>query len=562
MCALRLKQMILTPLNGRKIPIKMKRLFLLSLLALTVLVMPAQQKRTGTKAKTTAQTRKTSTARKKAPAKKTTTKKKATSRKKATAKKDTYSNASIRGLQKQRSQIQQKIKQQEKALRANQADVKKRLQNLMVINTEIGERQKNINNIQKDITHIESNMDILKAQLETLEKQLAERKARYIKSMSFVTRQHTFQDRLMFILSAHDFSQMYRRMRFVREYAAYQRVQGEAVKAKQAQVDEKHRQLVTVRGHKSNLLAKGEQERKVLEGQQTEQKNVVASLQKQQKTIQQVIAQQRKKDEQLNAEIDRQIAIEVEKARKRAAEEARKKAQAEAARKRAVELARKKAQAEAEARENARRIAEAKAREQRLKEAAEQASAKQRARAEQAAREAEADREAAERKAEADARRNKKEIESVREDVQEMSLMTSVDRKLSGSFEANRGRLPMPITGSYRVVSHFGQYNVEGLKGVKLDNKGINILGQPGARARSIYDGEVSAVFGFSGSMVVMVRHGSYISVYCNLSSVSVSRGQKVSTRQALGTVGRDNILQFQLRHNMSKLNPESWIGR
>lgn len=562
MCALRLKQMILTPLNGRKIPIKMKRLFLLSLLALTVLVMPAQQKRTGTKAKTTAQTRKTSTARKKAPAKKTTTKKKTTSRKKATAKKDTYSNASIRGLQKQRSQIQQKIKQQEKALRANQADVKKRLQNLMVINTEIGERQKNINNIQKDITHIESNMDILKAQLETLEKQLAERKARYIKSMSFVTRQHTFQDRLMFILSAHDFSQMYRRMRFVREYAAYQRVQGEAVKAKQAQVDEKHRQLETVHGHKSNLLVKGEQERKALEGQQTEQKNVVASLQKQQKTIQQVIAQQRKKDEQLNAEIDRQIAIEVEKARKRAAEEARKKAQAEAARRRAEELARKKAQAEAEARENARRIAEAKAREQRLKEAAEQASAKQRARAEQAAREAEADREAAERKAEADARRNKKEIENVREDVQEMSMMTSVDRKLSGSFEANRGRLPMPITGSYRVVSHFGQYNVEGLKGVKLDNKGINILGQPGARARSIYDGEVSAVFGFSGSMVVMVRHGSYISVYCNLSSVSVSRGQKVSTRQALGTVGRDNILQFQLRHNMAKLNPESWIGR
>ena len=69
-------------------------------------------------------------------------------------------------------------------------------------------------------------------------------------------------------------------------------------------------------------------------------------------------------------------------------------------------------------------------------------------------------------------------------------------------------------------------------------------------------------MFGFSGSIVVMVRHGAYISVYCNLSSVSVSRGQKVSTRQALGAVGRDNILQFQLRHNMAKLNPEVWIGR
>lgn len=133
---------------------------------------------------------------------------------------------------------------------------------------------------------------------------------------------------------------------------------------------------------------------------------------------------------------------------------------------------------------------------------------------------------------------------------------------LSGGFESNRGRLPMPITGSYRIVSHFGQYNVEGLKGVKLDNKGINILGKSGCMARSIYDGEVSAVFGFGGTMVVMVRHGAYISVYCNLKSVSVQKGQKVSTRQALGTVGADNILQFQLRKERAKLNPETWLAR
>jgi len=62
--------------------------------------------------------------------------------------------------------------------------------------------------------------------------------------------------------------------------------------------------------------------------------------------------------------------------------------------------------------------------------------------------------------------------------------------------------------------------------------------------------------------MVVMVRHGSYISVYCNLSSVNVHRGQKVNTRQLLGRVGQDNILQFQLRRETTKLNPESWIGR
>ena len=528
----------------------MKRIIIVSLLALLAFSTQAQQKRNTSKQKATV-TRSTATKRKSSAASSRNnaarkgaqkTKGRQTARNNGKNKKGTasYTNASIRGLQNQRSQVQKKIRQQEQALRANKADVKKRLQNLMVLNTEIGERQKKIDNIQSDISHIDNNIGILNAQLKTLEQQLNERKARYIKSMRYITRQHTFQDRLLFILSARGFAQMYRRLRFAREYAAYQRVQGEDVKAKQAQVDDKHRQLQQVTGHKTTLLAKGQEERKALEGQQTEQQNMVASLQKQQKTIQQIIDQQKKVNAKLNAEIDRQIAIEVEKARKRAEEEARRKAEAEAARKRAAELARKKAQAEAEAREN---------------EA-------QRERAEQAAREAEAERLAAERKAEADAKRSKKAIAEVKENAHEALTVPSADRALSGAFEQNRGRLPMPITGSYRVVSHFGQYNVEGLKGVTLDNKGINILGSPGAQARSIYNGEVSAVFGFSGSMVVMVRHGSYISVYCNLSSVCVSRGQKVSTRQALGTVGRDHILQFQLRHNMAKLNPESWIGR
>ena len=188
--------------------------------------------------------------------------------------------------------------------------------------------------------------------------------------------------------------------------------------------------------------------------------------------------------------------------------------------------------------------------------------AMEKARAEQAALEAQAAREAAERKAEVDNRRHEKEVAEARRENETISLVSSVDRKLSSNFESNKGRLPIPITGSYRIVSHYGQYNVEGLKNVTLDNKGINILGSPGAQARAIFNGEVSAVFAFGGTSVVMVRHGSYISVYCNLRSVNVSRGQKVSTRQALGSLGSDNILQFQLRRETAKLNPEVWLGR
>ena len=538
-------------------------LVILFALALTV-TLPAQTKRTVKK-----QTAKTT---------KTTGKKTIS---KTTSKTAQYTNSSIKGLENQRNQIRQKIKQQEKALQNNQSAVKKRLQDLMILNTAIGERQKNIDVIESDIHSIDGNIDILKAQLQTLEQQLADRKKKYIKSMGYMSRSHTIQDKLMFIFSANNFAQMYRRLAFIREYANYQRAQGEGLQAKQAQVNEKKAQIEKTKGVKVHLLSTGKKEKETLEGQQTEQKAMVGSLQKQQKTIQNIIAVHKKEDAALNAEIDRLVAVEVAKAKARAEAEAKRRAEiAEAARIKAAELARKKAAAEAAARENARRIAEAKAREARLKEEAriaaqaalkaqQQQSAAQarvaseaKKNAEQTAREAEADRVAAERKAVTDEVRNNKEIAIAERKVDESMKMSSVDRMMSGGFEANKGRLPMPITGSYRIVSHFGQYNVEGLNNVTLDNKGINILGNPGSQARSIYDGEVSAVMSFAGTTVVMVRHGAYISVYCNLKSVNVSKGQKVSTRQILGTVGADNILQFQLRNGMAKLNPESWLGR
>ena len=493
-----------------------------------------------------------------------------------------YSNASIKKLQSQRNAIQKKIKQQEQALKANKEDVAKRLKDLLLINGEIDENQQHIEGIQKDIHHIEGNIGILKTQLSTLTEQLKDRQAKYIRSMRYMASNRTMQDKLMFIFSAKNFYQMYRRLRFVKEYAQYQKAQGEAVKAKQIQIDAKHHQLQQVRGQKNNLLYKGQQERTKLEANKGQQQNIVAGLQQQQKTIQAVIDDQRKKDAALNAQIDRMVEIEIAKARARAAAESKRKAELAAAEKkrREAEIARKKAAAEAAARENARRIEEARQREIAAKEAARKAAAAEQAArqaqreqaakdaaaakavAEQRAKEAEVARQAAERKEKVDAERAKVEITKVEEQQENIQKFSTVDRMMNNGFESNRGRLPMPITGSYKIVSHFGQYNVEGLKGVTLDNKGINIMGQNGCQARAVYDGEVSAVLSYGGSTVVMLRHGAYISVYANLKSASVSRGQKVSTRQILGVVGIDNILQFQLRKERTKLNPEAWLGR
>ena len=576
-----------------------------------------------------------------------------------------YTTNEIKGLQSQRKQIEQDIRDQQNRLRANKENVEQRLNDLMVLNGEIDAKQKDIEGFEMEIQNLDGNIGILKSQMGTLQSQLKDRQEKFIKSMRYMAKHRSIQDKLMFIFSANSLTQAYRRLRFVQEYAAYQRAQGEQIRQKQEEINVKDHQLKVARSQKNQLLNKGKAAKAELQEKHGEQEKMVHELQNEQKTIQVIIAEQERKNAQINAEIDRLVAVEVEKARARAAAEAQRKAEAAAAKKRAEEAARKKEAAERAKREEEKRIAAAKAEEARAKAAAEQArreaerraaaeraaaerkaaaeraaaearakekaAAEARAKAEaeaaarreeerkakrdaeakaeakarreaeaaakreaeklakaaaeearaaeeaarqaaaeqrkaelaaQAAREAEAARVAAERKAAADAERRQKEAAVAAKEEERAETMSAVDRQISGSFVSNKGRLPMPVTGSYKIASHFGQYNVEGLSNVKLDNKGINIQCQPGASARSIFDGEVSAVVSVAGQLVVMVRHGDFISVYCNLKNVVVRKGQRVSTRQVLGTVGQDNILQFQLRRETNKLNPESWLGR
>lgn len=546
--------------------------------------MTAQRKATPAKRKTTT----TQTARKATPAKKKQTaaqpktqQRKSAAKAKTTGSKKTTANTidnvaakaareaeqkqEVKDLKGKQKQVREEIRKHQLRLQNNERDVKKHLQAIMIIDNEIADKQKTIDTIRHDITSLDGSIAKLDAQLDTLKRQLEQRKQRYMKSMRYMHRNRSIQSHLMFVFSAKNFTEMYRRQRFVREYAAWQRAQGEAVKSKQKEVEKKQEELRQTKLQKDRLLARDVREHQELENKQNEQKQLVTTLQKEQKTIQGIIAQQRKQDAALNAKIDQLIAEEVEKARKRAEEEARQKAAAEAAKRKAEELARKKAAAEAAARENERRIAEAKAREERLKaqaRAAARKNAQEKAAAERAARDAEKARKAVEREAAADAKQRQRDITEAKRASTEVYTVSTEDRRISGSFERNRGRLPIPITGPYRIVTRFGSYNPSGTRGVTLDSKGIFIKGQADARVRSIFDGEVSFVAKVADQTIVMIRHGSYISVYCNLSSVSVSQGQKVSTRQAIGSLAEGKVLQFQLRKEKQKLNPEAWLGR
>lgn len=147
--------------------------------------------------------------------------------------------------------------------------------------------------------------------------------------------------------------------------------------------------------------------------------------------------------------------------------------------------------------------------------------------------------------------------------------MNRVETALSGSFEKNKGKLPYPIKGTYMVVGRFGQQQMDGMRFVTINNDGIDLQTKQGAEAISVYDGVVSQVFIVPGSNVwVMIRHGNYISIYSNLSKVYVKAGDQVKTGQSIGQIFSDSEngnltkMQFQIRKETVKLNPEHWLAR
>lgn len=146
--------------------------------------------------------------------------------------------------------------------------------------------------------------------------------------------------------------------------------------------------------------------------------------------------------------------------------------------------------------------------------------------------------------------------------------LTPEQKLIGDSFEQNKRRLPWPVERGV-ITEKFGVHPHPVLKNVTVNNNGVNIATESKAKARSVFGGEVSRVFGITGgNMAVIIRHGQYLTVYSNLIDVTVKKGDKVSVRQNIGTVytdpadGNKAILKFQIWKESTKLNPEEWLGR
>jgi len=144
--------------------------------------------------------------------------------------------------------------------------------------------------------------------------------------------------------------------------------------------------------------------------------------------------------------------------------------------------------------------------------------------------------------------------------------LTPEERALSNRFEQNKGKLPWPVERGI-ISEPFGKHAHALLKNITVNNRGINILTEENAIARSVFNGVVTVVMKMQGyHNLVMIKHGNYITVYANLKNVFVAKGDKVKTKEKIGTVftsPKDNKteLHFEIWKNKDLQNPQKWLA-
>jgi murein hydrolase activator len=146
--------------------------------------------------------------------------------------------------------------------------------------------------------------------------------------------------------------------------------------------------------------------------------------------------------------------------------------------------------------------------------------------------------------------------------------LTPAEKLISDNFRNNKGGLPWP-TEKGVIISFFGEHPHPVLKGIKIQNNGIDILTTDGADARALFRGEVRKVIHIPGmNRGIIIRHGNFLTVYTNLSDVYVKAGDMVDTKQNIGRIytdksdGSKTMLHLEIWEENNKLDPILWISR
>lgn len=526
-------------------------------------------------------------------------------------------------LQRQNEVLKKQIAEINTNLAKTKKEAKLSIAYLEEVNKKIGLREKVYKNTQKEKNIIEDDIYLKQLEINRQKKELQVLRENYAKVLVRAYKNRGVQNKVTFILSARNLGEALRRVQYLKSYSQYQENKAaeitnianqlkETISAKQKSMKDKEillenqkKELLTIeaeRKQKEDLLAEFKKNEAQLTAEinkkQQESRNLDAKIRA---IIAEEIRIAKAKEEAEKKEREEKIrlakiAAEKEKARieaenKKKIEEAiKEKARAEAEAKRLAEIEKKRQeelrrleeldrqkQAEAEKKKRAEiaklnEEAEKKRKEEELEEEKAKIRLKteeKRLAAEKEAKIAEANRRIADakleekRKAEAEIHKKNEESKSKAEE----KVMTSygVGAATGSNFAENRGRMSFPVS-SGNITHYFGKRPHPVFKNIMEENMGIKISVPKGSSAKCVFPGEVSKVFVDGGSKNVIVRHGSYFTIYNNLSNVSVSVGQKVSAGTPIGVVAEDYdgsyTLDFQVWNGTTPIDPLNWVSR
>jgi septal ring factor EnvC (AmiA/AmiB activator) len=502
-------------------------------------------------------------------------------------------------LQTQNNALKKEISQLNKDLQHNQSESKTSLLYVKNLDEKISAQTKLVNGLTKEKRFIEDEIYLTQLEINKLSRELVELRKEYKDILVKAYKNKSVENKLLFVLSSESLTQAYRRIKYLEKYSEYQLGKADEILAKTKAIEKEKAEREASKKEKEELLAQQSVMIDELENEKSEKQEVIAEFKKNAGLISQQIANKQKEQKEIDVEIQRVIEEEIRLARIRAEKD--KKSWDAAAKTNTIasfqsylnewpegdyaNAARKNiSQLEADNKGwQAARATHTKAAYQLYLKNFPQGQFASTARTEigkfEAAEEEERlAREKAEREAEA---ANKPVEEVVVKPVEKPKPVENpkpdpapapsyADRtstaELSSDFANNKGKLPWPVSRG-QIVGRFGKNPHPVLSNIEIDNGGVDIATNKGSSAKAVFDGEVSAIISIpGGNRTVLLRHGTYFTVYNNLSFVSVKKGDKVKRGQDLGRIYTDEtgntILKFEVRSGAYKQNPELWLSR
>ncbi|MBO5272347.1 MAG: peptidoglycan DD-metalloendopeptidase family protein [Muribaculaceae bacterium] len=441
-----------------------------------------------------------------------------------------FANKSQRSIKQEQQRTNKEISETTKKIDENKKQTREQVNQLNRLSAEIQEKSDSITYLKQSIDSIDGSMSLLSDSITKMESSLVLLRQKYGEVLRSIRKTRHTSNNVAFLFSSNTLSDVFRRTRYLRQFASWQNNKTNELQNAIMSVSNAKNHLVKLHTNKASSIKKVSATQAALQDNEKRQSQIIANLGEERASLEAYLKEKQQEARQLDAQLNKMIAQQQKEAEKRRKEEEKKRKEEEKRRKE----------------EQKKALAQKKKEEQQKKKQQEKQQQEKQDKA------------------------TKQESTTPQEDVatsQPDTPKPSIGQGPTYDFERNKGRMPYPVLGKYRVVGKFGRQKHPQFPNIQTDNSGIDIELLSSGSAIAIFEGTVSAIFRQPGyNTIVMVRHGEYLSIYANLSSISVRTGDKVKANQVIGTVYAnpedDNrrIMHFEVRKETTKLNPQHWV--